>query len=80
MEWTCSCKEEIRCAQRIFDEKTTKKIHTLKAEKGRVFLHKFLLKICYTDRMCMEQDQVCVLLWTLSQDLKMRVPKLSLYE
>jgi len=80
MHWTCSRKEETGCSHRIFDGKTTKKNHTLKAEKGSMFWHKFLL-----ENMLYRQDEhgtgseMCPT-GSLSENPKLRVPKLSLYE
>ena len=82
MDWTGICKEETgyACTQNFQWKNYKKKLPLWRPRTDACFGIIFFWKICYTDRMCMEKDQKCVLLGILLQDLKLRVPKLSLYE
>jgi hypothetical protein len=60
--------------------KLTKKTQFEGRENRQVIGINFFRKICYKERMCMEQDQNCVLPETSSGELKLRVPKLSFFE
>jgi len=81
IDWTCSRIEETGCTHRVFVWETSLRNSQFEGrEKTHVFGINFFSKICYEDRRCMEQDEKCVLLGTLSEDLKLRVPKLSLCE
>jgi hypothetical protein len=63
-----------------FSMEKLQKNHTLKAEKGRMSWHEFLLE----NMLCRQDEhgtgsEMCPT-GSLSEDLKLRVPKLSLYE